>query len=57
MEAVRSNKADLRKLERFGFLVRRWDFFDFEQEQEHLQILDIAILNHYQDYDIIICNT
>jgi hypothetical protein len=25
MEAVRSNKADLRKLERFGFLVRRWD--------------------------------
>jgi hypothetical protein len=28
MEAVRSNKVDLRKLERFGFLVRRWDYFD-----------------------------
>jgi hypothetical protein len=25
MEAVRSNKADLWKLEQFGFLVRRWD--------------------------------
>jgi hypothetical protein len=24
MEAVRSNKANLRKLERFGFLVRRY---------------------------------
>jgi len=28
MEAVRRNKADLRKLERFGFLVRRWDYSD-----------------------------
>jgi hypothetical protein len=28
MEAVRSNKANLRKLEWFGFLIRRRDYSD-----------------------------